>query len=412
MGAVADFISDIADVVTDIADAIWDQIKQIGDWLEDQLGWLNVALIVLVIVAVAIGLPAAIAAYEGAMLSAVIASSGSLAGLDLVAAQAISAAIALEAGFSAFLTAIYFDVILTVHNIAYLVSPHYREMFQKVLNEIMNISHILGLGPSFIVLALENARTLVLTTSGLLGMKYDMAQVQWLGILSNYLKEFAGKVRSYRNNPGLLLLDMGELINRPVMDQMGAYMQTIIGTIDDTIDNAEKVAQAVTAVERDLTAFIDDLPENLKRQIKPYTDPILNRINSFIKYDFKPSIDVIHGVIGVLETKQQGIKSQIDDTIERLLYPGKYLHEIDALDSDLQNEQAWSIAEVSNRPERELYEVVDQGRDVIRERLKSILDALATRLPKPAYALPEVPRPVIIPQIEMEERNTWFVGDY
>jgi len=412
MGAVADFIDDIADAITDIADGIWDKIRQIGTWIEDQIGWIGAALIVITVISVGIGLPYAIAAYEGAMLSAVIASGGTLAGLDLVAAQAVAAAIALKAGFSAFLAAIHFDVILSIHSIAYLISPHYRDMFQKVMNEISNISNILGLGPSFIVLALENARTLVLTTSGLFGMKYDLAQVQWLGILSNYLKDFAAKAEKYKNNPGLLLVDMADSINRPVMDQMGEYMQTVIKTIDRIIDGAEKLAKAFTDIRRDIDNLIEDLPDFIKREIKPYTDPIIKEFDDFIRTDFRPSINVIHGVLGVLEVKQQGIKSRIDDTIDRLVHPGHYLHEIDEFNPDTRLEQEYSISEVSSRPERKLFDMVETEGETVSQDLLSILKALKTRLPRPPYEQKPVPIPVTRPQIEMKPRDTWFAGDY
>lgn len=412
MGDVGDFIEDIVDAITDIAEGIWNAIENMGRWLEEQIGLINLALITLTVVTVGIMLPYAIAVYEGAMLSAVIASGSTLTGLDLLTAQAVSMAMGLQAGFSAFLEAIYFDVILSVHNIAYLVSPHYRNMFQQVLNEISSVSNVLGLGPSFIVLALENARTLVLTTSGLFGMKYDLAQVQWLSIMNNYLKDFVKVADRYRNNPGLLLQDMADSINRPIMDQMGEYMQTVIGTIDLIITNAEELAIAFSKVRRDLDNFINDLPDFLKWEIKQYTDPILDTFGNFIKYDFKPSINIINGVINILESKQADIKSRVDDTVDRLRYPGKYLHEIDAFHVDDRTLQEYSLSEISNRPQRVVYEGIAKEGETVETGLALIRKALDKVIPPPKYAIPEVPEPIEVPQIEMPERKTWFVGDY
>ncbi len=412
MGFVADWIEQIADVVTDIADAIWNKIREIGNWIEEQIGWINTALIVLTVVSVGIMLPYAIAAYEGAMLSAVIASGGTLAGLDLLTAQAVSFAIALKAGFSAFLIAIHFDVILAVHNIAYLISPHYRAMFQQVINEISRISSILGLGPSFIVLALENARTLVLTVSGLFGMQYDLAQVQWLGIMNNYLKDFAKIAERYRNNPGALLQDMADLIDRPVMDQMGEYMQTLLKTIDRVITGAEEIAIAISTVRRDIDNFIEDMPEFLKREIKPYTDPIIKQIDDFIRYDFTPSIDVIHGVLGILEVRQENIQSRVDNTVERLRYPGRYLQEIDNLPTTQRLDQEYAISEISNRPQRRVYEDIARDGETVETGLSLLRKALDNLLPAPPYLIPEVPELIKKPQIQMDKFDSWFVGDY
>jgi len=285
-------------------------------------------------------------------------------------------------------------------------------MFQKVINEISNISNLLGLGPSFIVLALENARTLVLTTSGLFGMKYDLAQVQWLGILSNYLKEFAEKAERYKNNPGLLLQDMADSINRPIMDQMGEYMQVLIQSLETVINNAADFAMALTNVRVDLDNFIEDLPESIKKQIKPYTDPIIKEFDDFIRYDFKPSINIINGVLGVLEVKQQGIKDRVDDTINRLLYPGHYLHEIDEFNPDTRIDQEYSLSEVANRPERELFKMVDHEGLTVGHNLQAILKALETRLPKPPYEVKQLPEARKVPQLIMKPYSTWFVGDY
>ena len=412
MGFVTDVVDTVVDVVEDVIDVVVDVVEDVVEFIDETIG-IEIALILAGIAAVYfIALPAMMEAYAMATTMEITLVTGEVVIASVMEAGVSAYVAAISAGISALVSAIPFQTIATVHSIAALVSEDYRNMMVQVYSEISRASEALGFYPQFLALAFRNTRQLVLDASSTFGARYDLAEVWWIEEFNNYLKVFNDRAKTYENNPEALFHDLGQVLEKPAMDAKGSYMAGVIKTIDDTLKVVKASVSDIVILRDDLDRLVSDLPEVVKKEIKPHSDRIIKRLDDFIQETYGPRIEVLDGIMNIIQSRQDVAKNNMARLVNRLKKPGDYLTEIDKLPDAERESQEIKIAEVSTRVYKREVEVWSKTVAPAVKELALIAKALEVELPKPSWDVPEEGKPKRMSIGEIEPEHTWFVGDY
>lgn len=359
-----------------------------------------------------IALPAIIVAVQTATIAL---ASPSLASLSLLSKVKLGVEIfvgSLQLSFKAFLTAINFNLIRGVHKITFLVSAEYRGMIKSVYEEITKVSEALGYGPYFLVLALQNTRNLVLDVSTSLGMRYDMAEVQWLSIFQGYLKNFAGATYKYANNPEALFFDLSRWVEKDALDKKGMFIEGLVTTIEKTTEAVAGAIESVIVIRNDLSKLVLDLPEAIRSEVKPAITPYIEKFDSFINDTYDPYKEELDRLIDQVRSLQSGQHLRITSLVDRLKKPADYLFEIDKLEDWEREDQERKLDDISSRYYKSQLSDMSKAMEPVRAELAKVRDALL----RPIELLPweggEATAPVSKPIGEIDKAKTWYVGDY
>jgi len=162
---------------------------------------------------------------------------------------------------------IHLDELRKAHEIGQIVSPEYREAVEKVYDQIAEVSEDLGLGAGFMLLALSDARNLVLDTTSLFGHPYDMAESEWVGSLGGFLSDFNEKAEDYKNNPSGLIIDIQNYFEPDMISARSGFQVTMMTFMETTITGLETTVGEVVKLKGSLEQAILHLPEQISKPI-------------------------------------------------------------------------------------------------------------------------------------------------
>jgi hypothetical protein len=328
------------------------------------------------------------------------------------AMQAWGAVTAIKAGFGSFLQAIQFKVLLSIHQIAYLVSADYRNMMSGVFNQIRDVSAALGLGPDFINLMMRDARNLVLDTSAMMGRGYDVGELTYWASAQSFFKDVGGQMQVYKNNPGLFLFDLDRKIFKPSVDTKASTQSMVYTTLDNMVRVAETTTGDLVRVRNDLSRLVGDLPADIRKELAPALKIVTDGVNDFIKNIYTPSITGVQAYINNLRVDHDTQALRLSDLIERARRPSTLLAPMDELELDeMYAEEEFIANKIGRSMVRQLdsFEVdASPDRAETQEILESITP-LEEMIPE-AFLGGETPEIGTWPPVVL--RETWFVGEY
>jgi hypothetical protein len=312
----------------------------------------------------------------------------------------------------AFLEAIHFSTILTIHEIAYIVSDDYRAMWSKVYSEMGEISYALGYSADFLNIIIRDSRNVVLDASAMMGQKYDLAEVTWVKSFQSYLKVFSDQASKYTKNPGAVFYDIDRMLTKPAVDNKAGIMQTVFVAIDSTVKFTKATVDQVEKLRVDTGKLIADLPGDIRNTVKPWLDDILKGWDKWIREDYKPSLKVLDATIKALDIETGVNAARQKDLANRLKKPGDYLREIDRLPKDEREDQERKITDITLRAweDEAAYWSAISGKS-IQETLE-MKRAMAEERERVEWEIPEIETPERPASAPVEPRVTWFVGDF
>lgn len=412
MGDVVDIFEDIFDAVTDVVDHVVEMVTKtvsiVGEMLQNPV----VQIVALASFAYFAAFPAITTAFSDTLIATETANAIGLSTLGTLSAGTATFIESIAASFSAMLTAIHFDTILATHNIALLVSEDYRVMMNGVYSEMSEVSAALGFYPQFLALAIRNSRTLVLDVSSTLGMEYDMAQVQWLSTFQEYLHKFNEKAREYENNPAALFEDIDNWIDKPAMDTKGSFMARTIASLDRGLTIIDTAVKDTIRIREDLHRLADDLPDNIRKHVKPWIDDLTKDFDRFVTETYDPYKTQLDSIIKGLNKMQDSSRKDLDGIVRRLKKPGDYLMEIDKMGPWDRLDQERKVADISTREYRRDVAEFTVKTESVSAELEKIREALKHVSLMPLEFPGEIEKPSRPAGVKAEPKETWFVGDY
>lgn len=319
---------------------------------------------------------------------------------------------AIKASFSAFLTAIHFDTIVTINEIAYLTSSSYRNMMERVYGKLGEFSAAIGRSTGFIETAIQLARKTSLEVSSFLGKSYDIAEIVWLKDFNKLLGKINDTSSLYAKNPSQIWTDIDELIVKPAIDAKAEAQITMFATVKSAIGMVKSLDDTLTTVQANFGAAVEELPAKWRNDVLPFVDKVSDEIKSWRDGIFAPTIEVIDKVIDVIYTRTTEAKATMQEIAARLARGGNLLANIDNLPDEERIEQQGKISEVTSRLFRERSELWLKEVDKRTITLESILAAIKFELAPEFWAVPELAGLVMPVGKQAKDKKSWFVGDY
>jgi hypothetical protein len=359
-----------------------------------------------------IAIPAIVVAIQAATVAVSSASLQSLSFLSKVKLGVEVFAGSLKLSFSSFLTAIHFSTLVGVHKIAFLVSEDYRNVIRQVYGQITKVSEALGYGPYFLALALQNTRNLVLDVSTSMGMRYDLAEVSWLGTFQGYLKNFAGATYRYANNPEALFFDLSRWVEKDALDKKGAFVEGLVKTIEKTTEAVAGAIESVVVIRDDLHKLVLDLPDKIRLQIEPAVMPYIEKFDTFIYETYDPYKIELDGIIDTIKGLQSTQRLEVTDLVDRLKRPADYMLEIDGFTDKDRLDQEIKFDDLSSRYYKRQITGIGEAVSPINMEMKLISEIVTRPLELVFMGVEELTAPVPIPIGEIDPSKTWFVGDF
>lgn len=314
--------------------------------------------------------------------------------------------------FTLILETIHFKTILQVHSIVYIVSPQYRNMMKSVYGAISNASQQLGLGATFLTLAIQNTRNLVLDVTGMFGQKYDLSQVSWLGTLNKYLTHFQTHASSYANNPEAVFWDLAELIERPAQDAKGAFQQGIISSLETALEFAATMGSQLAAIGIDVQTLITDLPQFIQDRIPDVNLSFWTNMSGWLNEWYLPTISALQSSVDGWQTDLNEAQARVSQLVEDLRRPGTMMARVDTLGTQERTTQEDLMAEITNRRLNRLLTSLSPVFDFAEEKLDAAVELVIPAPPSlPMLSYEPVSASIPAPGA-LVPRHSWFVGDY
>jgi len=321
-------------------------------------------------------------------------------------------AVSLYEGMQVFLEAIHFKTLLKIHKILELTSPSYRDKMRQFYGEIARVSAALGLGADYLNMMLQNARTVVLDVSSLMGRKYDLAEVTWLGEMNKFLETVSPHLEGFKEDPARILEWLNYYVYRPAVDAKGTFQQTLLGILDGTVTVVNNVVGKVINLREDLDQAILQLPPKISEKIYDKINPRLQAFDTFIEDEYRPVERTITNAMDVLTDRTDSQTVELGSLTQLILNPGDLLSNIDHLPELERLRQEAQIGEISSRSEnREMGKINAEISDKYKG-IKEIFAASTLITLAPPYDVPEIkglryPIGKIPPLYK-----SWFVGDF
>ncbi|MFQ6009357.1 MAG: hypothetical protein ACE5K8_10465 [Candidatus Zixiibacteriota bacterium] len=318
----------------------------------------------------------------------------------------------LQMGLHAIAGATHFYLALKIHRIAWLVSPQYRQMIQKLTHNLMSLSRDLGWGVSTMLLLFNDARNLVLSVSGLLGRSYDLAQVVWLSRMKDILTwvDYYLNKRAFTFNLFLDLLD--NFVFKPYTTATANWIGGVVTTVQSALNSIEAITMQVQDVRNALQELLGDIPYTIGTYVSERLEPVFKQFDEIINVWITPNIQRIDEALGELVDTTDDLRQSMSEQLRRLLYPAGYLSEIDKFSGV---DRRWQEDVVGDFATRSYRRINTQWMGYISDeydRWQRIIDALKSQQHPPAWAIAEVPGLQYPRGIEPQPRKTWNVGDY
>lgn len=319
---------------------------------------------------------------------------------------------AIATNFKAFLTAIHFNTLMQINNLAYLVSSDYRKMMSKVYGELAKFSNAIGVGSQFVTLAIRNARNVVLDVSTMLGRGYDIAEVAWLNEMNNFFSIVNVHAKQIANDPYYLLELIDLWIYKPALNLKGQTVQGIFTTIRNALDGLEGLVENVDKVRDDFQQLYDDLPTKIQEKLDPFMEAVIEPINDFIDDVYTPELEKVNLVLDAFDERLNDKDSEVKEITDRLKKPGDLLAGIHELSLSERETQRNIMFETVNN---QLIQFGQESNELSKEtdaRLIELTQEYLKGVPAVTWAIKEAP-PTTEPKLgEQDESDSWFVGDY
>jgi len=317
-----------------------------------------------------------------------------------------------QAVFSGFMDAIHFRTIMAIHNIAYMTSEAYRNVFIDITTAISRVSSQLGLPVYYIQNALENARIVVHDLGATLGQSWDLSEITWLNTMNDFLETIKEKTDLYSQKPAALLWDIYQKIYKPAYDTKASAARVVFDTIDKNIRAIEEVFENVDTLSKSFSKLIIELPSEVRKEIEPTVRPILDMWKTTITHEYMMEFRKISKLIGYNAEALEGNKDRLYSLSRLIAFPGDLLEGVDDLSPLSRANQERKIADMANRAYSPYRDIVAQDFD---EMESAIAHRLANPIPPskpPAWYLPELEGVISPPGMAPQTRRSWFVGDF
>ena len=174
-----------------------------------------------------------------------------------------------------------YSEIYSLNEIAKILIPNYRSMWEAFYKAMGALAEEIGLGVGTITAFLRNANNVILSTYTAIGYTPDEAEVIYMRDSNEFFSKVDGRFSQYARNPESILTDINNEIVRPHLLAQGEKDYKLALILNDVADKVIETDANIQVVENNLKSLIEDLPDEIDAAISDRTDEFFNTIDEF-----------------------------------------------------------------------------------------------------------------------------------
>lgn len=302
--------------------------------------------------------------------------------------------------------------LLVIADILSVIWPEFRKRMNAIYGKISEFSATIGWGADGIMHLLQSTQQGISTLGGLLGKDDSWLEIKGADRAIDAVRRLSDNAHAIARDPGGVLDIVFKAESRWSKFETNEWWTKTFSRIHATAALASSTIIKVSGIIDDMQDLENRLPEFVRKNIPEAIWAGLDWADARIEGTLLPALArfdrTFNEVNAVLEAHRQKAASLVD----QLTRPGDVLLGVDKLTEAGRLAQEDKIDDATSRKyerDTDKYELEDAG--TIKE-FERVAIALKVPFPPPAFlAIEDLPAREI-PGIVLEDKETWFVGDF
>jgi len=311
-----------------------------------------------------------------------------------------------------FIDFFYIREILKINELMYIIWPKYREWRDNLYRSISEFSDALGLGVDGLIHLVQYGQAGLNILGGLLGKDETWMAGKGVDNMLHVLGYLSKASKLISTDPSYVFDIAYRIPSNITLRETRAWWRDTWSFIEKVSDTALDSIKKVNDIIGDLQELENKLPAFIRDNIPQSIFDSIDWLDDKIDYTLLPALTRIDGTFSEINFVLDAHRSTAIKLIEQLKNPGDILLGVDNFFGSRKELEEDKIDDVASRKyerDTDKYEVEDAG--IIAE-FERIADALEVPVPPPAFLSIEDMPPGEVPGIVLEDRETWFIGDY
>lgn len=302
--------------------------------------------------------------------------------------------------------------LLKIAEILSVIWPEFRYRMNKIYGKISEFSAQIGWGADGLSHMIQAAQSGVNVLGSVLGEKWSWVEIKGADKVVDSMQWLSARAGSIASDPGLVLAQIFYNNNIRTFYEISSWWDKTSAWIDTAAENARKAIVQVSETIDSLQDLENRLPAFVRDNIPQKIWDGLDWADAQIDGTLLPAITKFNKTFDEVNARLDSHRSTAASLVAQLTRPGDVLLGMDKLTAESRLAQEDKIDDAASRKyerDTDKYESEDAG--IIAEFAR-ISDALAVPLEPPAFLTIEDMPAHLVPGIVLEDRETWFVGDY
>jgi len=302
--------------------------------------------------------------------------------------------------------------LLIIADILKVIWPAFRDRMNAIYAKVSEFSASIGWGADGLLHLIQSAQQGINVLGGLMGKDDSWLRIKGADRVITALQAFSGGSNLIATDPGRLFDIVFGVSTRGTHTDALLWWRKTEQWIQKAADTAEDAIRKVSAAIGSLQDLENRLPAFVRENIPAAIWEGLNRADAMIDGTLLPALSRIDRTFSEVNAVLEAHRKTAASLVDQLTRPGDVLLGVDKLTDAGRLAQENIIDDVTSRKYERDAEDAEIGDGVIIAEFARIAQALEAPAPPPAYLTLEYVPGKIIPGIVLEDRETWFVGDY
>lgn len=308
---------------------------------------------------------------------------------------------------------IHFDVILQLHEIAWIFSEKYRETMSEVFRAMGEVSQqLFGYGLA-LQLILNTTRNLVFMSTTAAGMDYTGSQMVWLETMSDILSKFNEKTDIYADDPYQFFIDLEQWVDENKVDLSGALNAAQWQFIDSLAQTTEDIANQTQQNENNINVGLDRIGKIEGLNLDARLNLFQHGFDGFVRNDYAPTQYEQNRSIEQHRAELEANRIHIGKIDTEINRPGDMMLEAEHLPEPDRSEQLEKMQDATTKPYQEEETDLSEDQEAVEQENEQTQTEQEKELEESKPPLPTEPAVYETPQVPAyPKKSTWFVGEF
>lgn len=237
------------------------------------------------------------------------------------------------------LEVLHYSEIYSLNEIAKILIPQYRKMWDGFYKAMGALAEELGLGVGTITAFLRNSNHIILSTYTSIGYTPDEAEVIYMAESNEFFSKVDSRFAKYARDPESIFSDINNEIVLPHLLAKNEKDYKLALTLNNVVEKTNEINNNLLVVENNIKTLIDDLPDELDTAISKRTDVFFETIDDFRDEHITPVLKQMDDINNVVKSYINTEIRQREVWEDLLSKPVDLILQIETLPKDERDEQ-------------------------------------------------------------------------